>query len=126
VVQVQIQQLVHHVSANSDHLRAGTQICTSVGEYLQTAARSNHTAREKLSLSLLHIKDIQEVEASMLVAALYQRSRMLRRMVDTCTDALYSILNHADHAPTSTSTPLDRYQFVPTLILCDVYSITSI
>jgi len=39
-MQVQVQQLVHHVSANTDNLTAGIQTCRSVGGLLQTAITS--------------------------------------------------------------------------------------
>lgn len=82
-MQVQVQQLVHHVSANTDNLTAGIQTCRSVGGLLQTAITSCSRGREHMH-SAEH-----DAGTSLRVAALHKRNQNLADIMAALSDVLF-------------------------------------
>lgn len=82
-LQVQVQQLVHHVSANTDNLTAGIQTCRSVGGLLQTAISSSSDARK-------HIQSAEhDAGTSLRVASLHRRNENLAKVMAALSDVLF-------------------------------------
>ena len=82
-MQVQVQQLVHHVSANTDNLTAGIQTCRSVGGLLQTAITSCSQGRQHMQ-SAEH-----DAGTSLKVAALHRRNQNLAGVMAGLSDVLF-------------------------------------
>jgi hypothetical protein len=81
-VQVQVQQLVHHVTANTDNLTAGIQTCRVVGRLLQDTITSSQQARMRLKSAL------GATSTSLKVATLYRRNQHLNGMMEICSHVL--------------------------------------
>jgi ribosomal protein L17 len=76
---VQVQQLAHHVSANTDHLTAGIATCRSIGKLLRLAGQSSTTARA-------HWQAAEQATGSSLRATLlHQQSCALSEMLRICS-----------------------------------------
>eukprot|EP00892_Ulva_mutabilis_P012693 jgi/Ulvmu1/9797/UM056_0037.1 len=80
---VQVQQLVHHVSANTDNLTAGIQTCRSVGGLLETAIASCSQGRQHMQ-SAEH-----DAGTSLKVAALHRRNQNLADVMAALSDVLF-------------------------------------
>jgi Vacuolar-sorting protein 54, of GARP complex len=77
-----VQQLVHHVAANTDNLTAGIQTCRSTGTLLQKAIVSVKEARARLGLAGT------DASTCLKIAMLYRRNQQLANMMETCSHAL--------------------------------------
>lgn len=89
-VQVQVQQLVHHVTANTDNLTAGIQTCRSTGTLLQNAIVSIQQARTRLGLAGT------DASTSLKIAQLYRRNQQLANIMEICSHALMLQQKSAD------------------------------
>jgi hypothetical protein len=76
---VQVQQLVHHVSANTDNLTAGIATCRSIGRLLRIAGKSSATARSHWQAAE-HAAD-----SSLHATVLHQISCALSEMLHICS-----------------------------------------
>lgn len=107
MLQVQVQQLVHHVTANTDNLTAGIQTCRSTGTLLQQAIASIKEARNHLGFAGT------DASTCLKIAQLYKRNQQLANMLEICSHALslqqksaeaeYVLLHSADHTLVSFS-----------------------
>lgn len=77
-MQVQVQQLVHHVSANADSLTGGIATCRTIGTLLAAATSSSETARTHL------LAAIRDADASLQIAELHRSKQNLLSLQAVC------------------------------------------
>jgi hypothetical protein len=77
-MQVQVQQLVHHVCANADNLTSGIATCRSIGQLLPAASSSTDASRVHLMAA------VREADSSLRIAELHQRKQNLLALQALC------------------------------------------
>ena len=78
MLQVQVQQLVHHVGANADSLHTGIATCREIGTLLPVATGAADHARSHLMAA------VREADSSLRIAELHMRKRNLIALRTLC------------------------------------------